>query len=293
MDRRGIILGGGTGSRLFPTTLPTSKHLLPIYDKPMVYYPTAMLMLAGIRDILFITTQSDQAGFRRLLGDGSQWGCAFQYAVQDRPNGIAEALLIGESFVAENPTVLALGDNIFYGNGFERLLNSAMQRESGATIFGYQVNDASTYGVIEFDRNGAPLSIEEKPDHPKSRYAVTGLYFYDSEAPELARSLTPSKRGELEITDLNRAYLAKGALATELMGRGFAWLDTGTPESLLAAANYVKVIEQRQGMKIWCPEEIAWRKGYIDDARLEELAEPLRQSGYGTYLLELLHRPPQ
>lgn len=288
MNRKGIILAGGTGSRLFPATLPVSKHLLSVYDKPMIYYPLALLMFTGVTEIILITTPNDNAAFRRLLGDGRQWGCRFEYAVQDEPNGIAEALLIAEDFLDGNSSILALGDNIFHGDSLQSLFDLAGERETGATIFGHAVSDPSAYGNIALAKDGRILSIEEKPEQEKSPYAVTGLYFYDNDAPAIAKKLKPSARGELEITDLNRIYLERGDLSVELMGRGFAWFDTGTPDALLSAANFVQLIEQRQGTKIWCPEEIAWRKGSIDDDALVELAQSLLQSGYGDYLLSLL-----
>ncbi|HZF45883.1 MAG TPA: glucose-1-phosphate thymidylyltransferase RfbA [Sphingomonadaceae bacterium] len=288
MHRCGIILAGGSGSRLHPLTLPVSKQLMPVYDKPMIYYPLSVLMLAGIREILIITTPHDGLIFERLLGDGSQWGLRLEYAAQPRPEGLAQAYLIGEEFVGENPSALILGDNIFYGHGLPELLRTASQRTSGATVLGYYVSDPGAYGVVAFDAEGRVQTIEEKPATPKSNYAVTGLYFYDKRAVGFAKQIRPSPRGELEITDLNRMYLEQGELHVELMGRGFAWLDTGTHASLLDAANYVRIIEQRQGLKICCPEEIAWRMGYIDDNQLERLAGPLEKSGYGQYLLAQL-----
>lgn len=282
--RRGIILAGGSGTRLHPLTLPVSKQLMPIYDKPMIYYPLSVLMMGGIRDILIITTPQDQAGFKALLGDGAQWGLAIEYAVQPKPEGLAQAFTIGADFIGGEPSALVLGDNIFYGHGFPELLRAADARASGATVFGYYVADPTAYGVVSFDAQGRAETIEEKPANPRSHYAVTGLYFYDDTVVERARSIKPSARGELEITDLNRLYLDEGKLDVEIMGRGFAWLDTGTHGSLLDAGNYVRIVEERQGLKISCPEEIAWRMGFIDDAQLERLAEPLKKSGYGQYL---------
>ena len=289
--RRGIILAGGSGTRLYPLTLPVSKQLMPIYDKPMIYYPLSVLMLAGCREILIITTPADAVAFRALLGDGSQWGLAIQYAEQPRPEGLAQAYHIGADFVGNEPSVLILGDNIFHGHGLPELLSSAAARDDGATVFGYYVKDPTAYGVVSFDCTGRAETIEEKPVKPRSSFAVTGLYFYDGDAVALARDLRPSPRGELEITDLNRLYLETGKLNVELMGRGFAWLDTGTHGSLLDAALYVRIVEERQGLKICCPEEIAWRKGLISDAQLEAIAAPLRKSGYGDYLLTQLGMP--
>lgn len=287
-QRRGIILAGGSGTRLYPLTLPVSKQLMPVFDKPMIYYPLSTLMLAGITDILVITTAADQTVFQRLLGDGSQWGCSLSYAVQPEPRGIAQALLIGEEFLDGSPSALVLGDNLFFGHGLPDLMATADARASGASVFGYKVKGRQAYGIVEFDANGKALSIEEKPERPKSDYAVTGLYFYDADAPQIARSLSPSPRGELEITDLNRAYLDNDALSIELMGRGYTWLDMGTHSSLLDAGTFVRIIEERQGTKISCPEEIAWRKGFIDSAKLRSVAEPLAASSYGKYLLDLL-----
>ena len=282
-------MAGGSGTRLYPLPRGVSKQLMPVYDKPMIYYPLSTLMMAGIRDILIITTPEDQDQFRRVLGDGSDFGVALSYAVQPSPDGLAQAFHIGADFIGNHPSALVLGDNIFYGHGLPQLLENAARRSSGASVFAYRVNDPKAYGVVDFDANGVASSLEEKPAQPKSNYAVTGLYFYDNTVVERARDLKPSPRGELEITDLNRLYLDDGALSVEIMGRGFAWLDTGTHGSLLDAASYVRITEERQGLKICCPEEIAWRQGFIDDTRLEAIAAPLKKSGYGEYLMALLH----
>jgi len=287
-ERCGIILAGGAGTRLHPLTIAVSKQLLPVYDKPMIYYPLSVLMLAGIRRILIINTPHEQAQFQRLLGDGSQWGLDIHYAVQPEPNGLAQAYLIGREFVGGGPSCLILGDNIFYGHGLTDLLQRAGEREHGATVFGYWVRDPERYGVAEFSAEGRVLSIEEKPESPRSNYAVTGLYFYDGKASDYAAALAPSPRGELEITDLNRVYLNAGALNVERLGRGHAWLDTGTHESLIQAGNFIQTIEERQGLKIACPEEIAYEQGWIDAAQLEALAAPLAKSGYGDYLRGLI-----
>ncbi|MGH8678867.1 MAG: glucose-1-phosphate thymidylyltransferase RfbA [Burkholderiales bacterium] len=285
---KGIILAGGSGTRLYPATLAVSKQLLPVYDKPMVYYPLSILMLAGVRDIVVISTAQDTPRFEQLLGDGSRWGLSFSYCVQPAPEGIAQAFLVAEQHIAGQPCALVLGDNIFYGHDLATDLDQAARKTDGATIFAYPVNDPERYGVVEFDAAGKALSIEEKPQQPKSRYAVTGLYFYDRDIVALARTLKPSARGELEITDLNRLYLERGKLEVRVMGRGHAWLDTGTHEALLEAAHFIETIEKRQGLKIACPEEIAFRKGYITAAQLKSLAAPLKNSGYGQYLLAIV-----
>ncbi|MEY4283680.1 MAG: hypothetical protein RL111_355 [Pseudomonadota bacterium] len=288
IKRKGIVLAGGSGTRLHPATLAVSKQLLPVYDKPMVYYPLTTLMLSGIRDVLLISTPQDTPRFEQLLGDGSQWGMNIQYAVQPSPDGLAQAFLIGEAFIANDHSALVLGDNIYYGHDFQPLLRAAHDQDTGATVFAYHVADPERYGVVAFDAQGKATSIEEKPIKPKSSYAVTGLYFYDPQVIDMAKSVKPSARGELEITSVNQAYLEQGSLKVQIMGRGYAWLDTGTHDSLMDAGQYIATLERRQGLKVACPEEIAWRAGWINDTQLEALATPLAKSGYGQYLLKLL-----
>ncbi len=286
--RKGLILAGGSGTRLYPVTQAISKQLLPVYDKPMIYYPLSTLMLGGMRDILIISTPQDTPRFQQLLGDGQQWGLNLQYAVQPDPDGLAQAFLIGRDFIGNDPSALVLGDNLFYGHDFAIKLQHADAQEQGATVFVYPVSDPERYGVAEFDAAGRVIGLEEKPAQPRSRYAVTGLYFYDATVCDRAATLTPSPRGELEITDLNRCYLDQGALCVEVLGRGFAWLDTGTHDSLLEAAQYIQTVEKRQGLKVSCPEEIAYRQGWINATQLEKLAHPLRKNGYGEYLMQVL-----
>lgn len=288
MIKKGIILAGGSGTRLYPLTQVVSKQLMPVYDKPMIYYPLSTLMLAGVTDVLIITTPNDLPSFQRLLLDGQQWGLNIQYQIQPRPEGLAQAFIIGENFIGNDGCAMILGDNIFYGNKLVEYLHRSVARPSGATVFAYWVRDARSYGVVQFDHNDLPISIEEKPDHPKSNYAVTGLYFYDNQVVNMAKELHPSDRGELEITDINRLYLEQKQLYVERLGRGYAWLDTGTHDALLQASNFIETIEQRQGLKISCPEEIAFRMGLINKEQLERLAEPLKKNGYGQYLLQLL-----
>ncbi|NGX94139.1 MAG: glucose-1-phosphate thymidylyltransferase RfbA [Candidatus Afipia apatlaquensis] len=289
MKRKGIVLAGGSGTRLHPATLSISKQLLPVFDKPMIYYPLSTLMLADIRDILIISTPQDIPRFEQLLGTGDKWGLSIEYAVQPSPDGLAQAFLLGEKFIGNAPSALVLGDNVFYGHDFSTLLSGASQRDNGATVFAYHVQDPERYGVVEFDSSGRALRLEEKPAQPKSNYAVTGLYFYDNQVVSLAKTLKPSRRGELEITDLNQLYLEKGQLSVEILGRGHAWLDTGTHETLLEASQFIATLERRQGLKVSCPEEIAWRHGWISDAELEKLAAAMKNNSYGRYLYSLLN----
>ncbi len=290
-ERKGIILAGGAGTRLYPITQSVSKQLLPVYDKPMIYYPLSILMLAGVRDILLVSTPEDLPRYRQLLSDGANWGLSFVYAEQPRPEGLAQAFLIGRDFIGDHPSTLVLGDNLFYGNDLGSLLKRVSAQPSGATIFGYRVEDPSGYGIVEFDANYNVIGLEEKPVKPRSNYAIPGLYFYDNQVVDIAGELKPSARGELEITDVNKRYLDRGALHVELLGRGTAWLDTGTHETLLQASQFIEIIERRQGLKIACPEEIAYRMGYIDAAQVECLAEPLKQNSYGQYLLRMIREP--